>query len=102
MPSLHNCADNEAIVSVTQHTVANLLSNIKEIHKLHIKLVAEFQQATEPFPYHTNCIGNIFLKYVSSSNKTVSICFAKVSLWLRLGSNFHPGIPKSHSVYAGA
>ena len=45
--------------------MTNLLANVTELHKLHVKLVAEFQQATHPYPYYTNCIGNIFLKYVS-------------------------------------
>ena len=66
MPSLQVCAKDENIVSVTNKTISNLLSNVKEIHKLHVKLVAELEQATSPSPYYTDCIGNIFLKYVSS------------------------------------
>jgi len=74
MPSLLKCVSDESIISVTDKTVTNLLANVKEIHKLHIKLVAEFQQATHPYPYYTNCIGNIFLKYVSQIYRKNS-CF---------------------------
>lgn len=55
------------MTSVTNDVIGELLSNIQEIHQLHIKFSASLKEVLYPYPYYTNCIGNIFIKYVSIS-----------------------------------
>ena len=45
-----------------------MLSNIEEIYKFHVRFLDALKEATYPYPYHTNCIGKVFLNYVSVKN----------------------------------
>nr|XP_026691200.1 rho guanine nucleotide exchange factor 4-like isoform X1 [Ciona intestinalis] len=63
IPSLQKCSRDDSIPSCTSETVSDMLSNIREVHKLHVTFYASLKEAMDPYPYHTNCIGELFMKH---------------------------------------
>jgi len=66
IPNLERLAKDDSVACVTSSTVLELLSNIRDIHKLHIGFSTALQDVSGPYPYYTNCIGNVFVKNVST------------------------------------
>uniref|UniRef100_H2Z745 Uncharacterized protein n=1 Tax=Ciona savignyi TaxID=51511 RepID=H2Z745_CIOSA len=54
IPSLQRCSRDDKIPSCTSETVTDMLSNIREIHKLHVTFYASLKEAMDPYPFHTN------------------------------------------------
>ena len=65
VPALKECALDGEIKSVDENTIVNMLSNIEDIYRFHVKFNAALRKATFPYPYYTHCIGEIFLQHVS-------------------------------------
>lgn len=70
IPNLLRLAKDDKIACVTSNTVPDMLSNIRDIHRLHIRFSSALRDVMDPYPYHTNCVGNIFLNHVSVAMET--------------------------------
>lgn len=62
--------DSSRAHSCKAETATQLLSNVKEIHNLHVDFHSEMENVFIPAPFHTHCIGKLFLRFVSCISLT--------------------------------
>ncbi|CAK8692472.1 unnamed protein product [Clavelina lepadiformis] len=74
IPDLDALAENDQVPSVNSDTVSKMLANIHDIHKLHATFITSLQKATHSYPYHTHCIGNIFIQHSEQFNVYGKFC----------------------------
>ena len=69
VPVLKEWDDEEMTPLCTLDLKEQLLANIEEIYSQQKDLLKEMQQRMSPYPYHTNQVGELFLRYVSTEKR---------------------------------
>ena len=59
--------DPDQAQSCGKDTASQVLANVRAIYTLHVSFQTALQEVLVPAPFHTHCIGKIFLDFVSKS-----------------------------------
>ena len=64
---LTNVAENGISPVCTDSNIQQFLGNVVEVHRAHQNFLYDLRQVTNPYPYHTNTVGHVFLNHVSKN-----------------------------------
>jgi len=60
---LTNVAENGISPVCTDSNIQQFLGNVVEVHRAHQNFLYDLRQVTNPYPYHTNTVGHVFLNH---------------------------------------